>query len=186
MNDTLVRLLRPFIKFIAKIGLPRRKFTGEQYLKLKSMLKPGDLIFTTTRFELTNLFNTSEMKHGAICVNDEHVVEAIGKGVVRTGFFAFFRNKDYVVAVRPKFLTVHNQRQKVVNEAEKLLGSAYDMEFESGDDEYYCMEAQVTAYKKVFPDLDIKASESYGEKVYQAQDIIGDTEKWEIIFDNRK
>ena len=168
-----------------------KAITGKDYYLLRDSICPGTLLFTTKYGEFSNIINKSNPKHGAIYVGDIHgdgiryVVEAIGKGVVLTDLVSFLLTKDELVIVEPTFTDKEGMRE-AAKEAIKLIGSEYDLDFDLKNKKYYCIEAQVVAYKKIFPNLEVSFEEAFGIKAYIAQNIIEDTKNWRTVFDNRK
>lgn len=185
----LLKVLKPILRQVAKLYMPysRKRFNGEDYYKVRDYITPGCAILTTTRGEATNLFNSSDPKHGGLYVGGEtvkYVVEALGRGVVKTDLVSFLTSKDIVVILKPKNLN-NDQMLNAADFAAMLEGCGYDYEFESDDEEYYCFELIATAYEKTASNFKVSSSEVWGVKTYRAQDILEDTDNWEVIYDNR-
>ena len=79
-------------KFIGHCHAPftKKYVTGIDYLLAKDLLKPGMILITKTRGELSNLFIPGSFTHAAIYIGSDYVCEAIGKGVA--GFDSESRN----------------------------------------------------------------------------------------------
>ena len=111
MKKLILNTLKPVLKLIAPIGLPKRLFNGKDYDVVMSTIKVGDVMLTKTNYELTNLFNPIPLAHAAIVIDvgdGLRVVEALGKGVVITNLFDFLRRKDLVHVYRfSEFEPIH-------------------------------------------------------------------------------
>lgn len=187
----LLSKLEPLTKWIGKVHVPWsvKKITGRQYYLCRDKIRPGHIFLTTTDGQLSNLFNPSRLKHGGLFVGGspvENIVEAVGKGVVETDLISFMTSKDQLVVVKPKFGN-SAQHAQVCREIHALIGYKYDYEFESGDKEFYCFEAIIHAYKKVFPNKEFKTTEVVkNKKIYDSTTFTKDPENWEIVVDLRK
>lgn len=189
LRSLTLKIARPIIKIIGKLHMPytHKKFRGTDYYEIRDKITPGDIILTTTRGEASNILNNSNPRHSAIYVGGntvKYVVESLGKGVIKTDLVSFLLTKDDVVILRPRNVSkVH--RINACNHARTLLGLPYDLEFEVGDEEYYCFELVMESYKHSLPERKFAYSMILGMKTYTAQDILRDTDNWEIYFDNR-
>ncbi len=190
LRSITLKIAKPIINTIGKIHAPfsHKKFKGVDYYTIRDSITPATIFLTTTRGEASNLLNSSDPCHGAIYTSGntvKYVVEALGKGVTDTDLVTFLMAKDDVVILNPKNVS-KTQRIDIARYARTLIGCPYDLEFESGDEEYYCFEVIIAAYQKVLPERKFASSEIWGVKTYRAQDILGDTDNWEIVYDNRK
>ena len=191
LYDKFLSLIKPFTIWMGSLHMPWsvKKITGREYYLYREKIKPGCVLLTTTRGQLSNLFNPSLLKHGAMFVGGqpvECVVESVGKGVVENDLISFMTSKDRLVLIKPKFgnPAQHNQ---VCREMRNLIGSKYDYEFQSGDKEFYCFEAIIYAYKKVFPNKEFKTVEVVkGKHIYDSSTFTKDSDNWEIVIDSRK
>lgn len=189
LKKILLFIIRPIVAMIGKLHMPfsHKRFTGKDYYEMRDKITPGMAIFTTTRGEASNILNSSNPKHGALYVGGEvvkYVIEALGRGVSKTDLVSFLLTKDYVVVARPTFAT-EEEMLEIAEEAHSLIGAPYDLEFEPGDKEYYCFEVIMYLYQKKFPERKFASRDVFGVPTYVAQDILADTDNWEIIYDNR-
>ena len=186
-----LKLIKPFVIWMGKIHMPWsvKEITGDHYYRYRDQIKSGSILLATTRGFLSNLFNPSGIEHGAMYVGGDdikYITEALGNGVQKNNLVGFMLTKDIIVHVRPKFGNAA-QHKKVCEEMNKLIGSGYDFEFESGDKEYYCFEAIIHAYKQIFPDKEFKKVEIVkGKFIYDSTTFTDDPDLWEIIVDSRK
>lgn len=106
---------------------------------------PGDILLTRTHGEFGNLFIPGMWKHVGIVGFEGDVIEAITVGVTSSHLFDFLKKRDIVRLVRPQ--TLQSVRTDAALAALRLVGSRYDFEFQSDDEEFYCSELVSTAYK---------------------------------------
>ena len=143
--DIVLTLLKPLIKFLGHIGLPKRKFTGEHYFKYRDKINIGGIFLTKTNYEFSNLMNPCELKHGAIYVGNalntdvKYVLEATGKGVILTDLVTFLTSKDVVVYVEYKH-TLKTSFVGLSNFINVTKGVQYDYLFSSDGKAFYCFE----------------------------------------------
>ena len=85
------------LNILTKIHWPyiSKKIDEYDYDWATYRLKEGDLIFSTRRGFLTNLFNPSKYKHVGVYVNGK-VIEATLDGVVATSLAYFMYTKDEI------------------------------------------------------------------------------------------
>lgn len=189
LKKILLRIVTPIVKTLGKFYMPysHKKFKGKDYYEIRDSIAVGVGILTTTRGEVSNILNSSRPKHGALYVGGEvvkYVVEALGSGVAKTDLVSFLMAKDDVIIIRPKFATA-SEMETVARYAHVLIGKPYDFSFDPDNEAYYCFELLINAYQHHFPGVKFKSREVLGVQTYVAQDILADTDNWEIIYDNR-
>ena len=187
MRNFLFKILYPVLKLIGKIHMPfsHKLITGENYLTLKRMVKPGGIFLTRTRGELTNVLIPGFWKHAALVIDSEYVIEAIGKGVTVKTLAAFLLSKDFVVYLEPKF-TDKNGMESAAKKALAWLDLPYDYEFSEGDSAFYCGELAIDAYAQTSD----RGPESFhglkliGETFYCPDRIYDSVDLWARVWDN--
>ena len=198
MKDLILKALKPVLKFIAPIGLPKRKFNGKDYDVVIENLQVGDILLTKTNYELTNLFNPIDLAHAAIVVDVGEglkVVEALGKGVVITHLFDFFRRKDLVHLYRFKeFKDIHPV--DISRKALNYVGYAYDYNFkheakrEKRNVKLYCYELVIRVIQDVLPDREFLTSTMFRgvpflSHDYYSHDTIIDDNRFKLVYDSK-
>lgn len=193
--DVILTLLRPFIVIMGKIGLPKRKFTGEDYYRFRNDIQIGDILLTKTNYELSNLFNPTELKHAGIYVGrvfgDEvcYVFESTGQGAILTDLVTFLTRKDIVVCCRLRAnetFGLHPIAEVLPKTVLRFKGIPYDYLFKDGGKAFYCFELAAECLKTVFPHLALKCREILkGKKIYD-HDTFLDKELFKVVFDTRK
>ena len=140
--------LRPFLKWASGKHLPftHKLITGKEYYKALPFLKPGSILLTKIRGDLTSLIIPGYWSHAAIYAPqtlgniNEFVIEAEGPGVVRTDLVSFLLSKDYFMILEPVGIP-DEVMGAAADLAVKQLGKPYDYELEfklANPDSFYC------------------------------------------------
>ena len=145
---------------LARALTPLSKLTGHIYLAPKSraikahhivnavdvILRPGDVLLTYAKGELTNYFIEGEYKHVAMYCGDGVIVEAVGTGVRAEAFDEFCSSKDKIAILRASFCSAE-VCLKAVESALNQIGKSYDYAFEPNEKAFYCAELAAYAYQ---------------------------------------
>jgi len=147
MRKLIFFIFFPIIWAVGKLHAPfaHKRVSGESYLTLKNMVKPGGVLLTRTRGEATNLLIPGFWKHAALVENADYVIEAVGSGVKETVLAGFVLKKDFILYLEPKF-TDEMGMKAAVKKAIDWLGLPYDYSFDESDEAFYCGEVVVDAY----------------------------------------
>ena len=181
MRTLLLKILEPVIRFIGRVHAPftHKLVTGDHYLELRKIIKPGGVLLSRTRGELTNVLIPGYWKHAALALSRDHVIEAIGKGVATQSLPSFMLKKDYVAYYEPAF-TGEDGMRGAAEKAKAWLGLPYDYHFYEGDEAFYCGELVVDAYAHTVE----RGPTSYhgvkivGEKFFSPDTIAQSTDLW--------
>lgn len=189
--DILLTLLTPLIFIMGKIGLPHHKITGEHYFKWRDSINIGDVFLTKTNWELSNVTNPCELKHGAIYVGNifddevKYVFESTGDGAVLTNLVDFLLTKDIVVICEFK----HRKeilKEEIQKTVLRLKGAPYDYLFRTEGRALYCFETVAVCLIDIFPSLNLVPKEIIkGKKIYDHNTFL-DTTFFNIKIDSRK
>lgn len=180
MRELIVTALKPLFVEIGKAHIPfsRKKMKLENVVKLKKIVKPGDVILVRTSGELTNWFIPGPYKHAAMYFGDDFVVESTGAGVHSTSLYDFIMTKDYVSVFTPRFCS-DQEAEEAANWAWMQRGRPYDYEFRSNNESFYCFELTYAAYNEVLKQNNPwKLRETFGEPTVVADDFLKATNKW--------
>lgn len=191
--DYLLAFFTPLVKLLAKVGLPSRKVTGEDYYKLIQDVEIGDVFLTKTNYELANIINPAKIKHAALYIgkmnggNTHYVAEMVGAGCVFTDMVSFLKNKDVLVQCRPSFVRHRgNFEQGVQLAASAFKGKPYDYLFNLDGKAFYCFELCVACFKNVYSELQLKSREVVkGKRIYDENTFLCAT-FFDVVFDSRK
>lgn len=172
---------RQLIKFVTwaspivgRIASPwtRKKIHAHDYREFTIMFPDeGTILVTKTNGELGNLFIPDFWSHVAIYTGNGTVIEAVGQGVVETDLIDFMMKKDFIVAVKPKGVTVP-EMSEAVKHARTQIGKPYDFSFQTSDIKaFYCSELIQWSYNQVNKFIPFKEREVLGVKTFTPDDI---------------
>lgn len=147
----------------------------------RPLIRPGMVILTHKNFKFTNLFMDGYWSHAAIIVSEDHVVEATGKGVVKTEIEEFISSCDDFVVLKPTFCNEYNMKQ-AGEYAQKVIGCRYNFNFRPSKNAFYCSELVYWAYAKTCNWYDAKSSISSDINDF----ISGNPVQPQRIFDSRQ
>lgn len=190
----LLKLLKPFVVWCGKIHVPftRKRVTGKHYYMLRDKISMGTVLLTTTRGEFSNIINPEKIKHAGIYVGEidrdgiKYVLEAVGRGVVKTDLVTYLTTKDLVIGCEPKFLT-NDDKVQIPVEALRIIGIPYDYLFEKGGKAFYCFEAVAHIFKMLHPEIQLKCKEVVrGKKIFSYETYLNDKERFSVVFNSDK
>jgi len=129
---------------------------GEDVRKIIKLTKPGDILVRGYKRYLDGYFIPGFFSHAGIAVQEGMVIHSIAEGVFKEDLINFCRC-DFMAVLRfQKGKVTEGDKYQACVKAEKMIGSSYDFEFESGDKEYYCTEMVYEAWR---PHLEIEPME---------------------------
>lgn len=115
------------------------------------LCRPGLVLVSRKRLELTNLFIPGHYKHAAIVSPVTGVVvEAVGIGVTDTTLDDFLADKDEVLALEPLFCDHPTHMAEAAKWAYDQIGSSYNYSFSpyaQGVKSFWCSELCYEAYR---------------------------------------
>lgn len=152
MRRLLLRMFTPVSKLLSKchISPSYRYVKADDYHAATELILPGDVLLSTMRGELTNLFIAGHYKHAAMYVGvteradgslrEHSVVEATFKGVVASDLIDVMLSKDDVMILRPREHVLGTNNSRAADIILSVVGKPYDFVFEPGCDAFYCSE----------------------------------------------
>lgn len=190
--NTILTFIKPLLVFLGRLHFPftHKRVTGVEYYQIRDSISIGTVLLTSTHGELSNLINPEKIKHAGIYVGDlgdgiRYVIEALGRGVVKTDLVTFLTTKDVVVGCRPRYLT-NEDRALLPSEARKVLGVPYDYLFNKSSRALYCFEAAAYILKMVRPEIRLKCKTILkGKEIFSYETFLNDTENFNVVFDTR-
>jgi hypothetical protein len=185
MKSFLTRVLEFIIKTLNKIRVPWsvKKFNGTDYHNVLRLIKEGDIFLTTTKGELTNIFNPSKYKHGAIYIGMHKVLESVARGVVVTDLTEFLLRKDKVILGR---LPINTNSKELFDISAEVLNTPYDYRFKLGNYEIYCFELVADVLSKLEDKIIISPIKTlFGVSAYTSASFLL-REDFKIIYDSDK
>ncbi len=108
------------------------KLDAQSADKLRSALKPGDVLLRRTDGTTSNWFIPGYWGHAALYAGDGKIVDAVTHDVRETDLNQFCAEGDAVIVVRPKGLG-SEQVQAAVEHARAQLGKPYDFDLDFED-----------------------------------------------------
>ena len=136
----ILKILYPFNKLMGKVGI-HRKFSDVQYKELLSKIKPGDIILSRKRFELSNLFIQGLYKHAVFFTGENIIIESTGNGVSKSSLPRFLFDKDSIALLRPLYEhPIEIEYSIALAEKFAEIKIEYDYFFEDTDKAFYCSE----------------------------------------------
>ena len=153
-----LRAARPLSKLINKIniriGLPPLR--GNLYHEALSVIRPGDIILTRTKWRPTNIIFPGKWTHALIAIGEDELVEATLPVVRSIWLVDVWASASEVKIVRPVFLS-DTERSEAASIAAAMIGTPYDLEFNDDPSELYCSEliyaAMAAAGGEAVPEL---------------------------------
>lgn len=189
----ILRAATPISKHLGAIGDPfvERWVTWDDVRSFRASggFKPGTVLVSRKRHELTNLFIPGKFTHAAIVsLEPSIVVEAVGMGVVRNSVEAFLLNKDEVVALEPVYLSTP-ERELAAAWAAFQIGKEYDYLFEGnggtkGDRSFFCAELVYRALSRgeLKTDKSFIRLETMGVKTVTPMDFVSASKKFHVTW----
>lgn len=179
----------PILKWTGKLGLPRRRISEHFFFAAQKVMTPGMVCLTRKDFEASNVLQGGFWKHAAIYVGNDsrgipRIIEAIGKGVCKTGILDFFFSEDYVLILKPKFAD-STDMERAAALACTLEGQPYDYQFKPANKAWYCSEVVWWSYGQVVKDSPFVPRVTLGVATVTPQDFENAKDKWETVLDSR-
>lgn len=148
------------------------KIDGVRYRRIKSVLKPGDIIMRRFDQYVDNWFIRGRYSHAGIYEGSNYVIHAASPNVARIDLYDFCKC-DHIVVLRPR-----DCQQNALQSARAFLGTPYDFGYESGTERLYCFELCAKCYL----DLDVKKFDTnwllikrkgvyYGDSFLESEDF---------------
>ncbi len=117
------------------------KMKGEDVREVLNTVKAGDVLLRGYNRYLDGYFIPGTFSHAGMYTGDNKVIHSMAEGIFEEDIINFCRC-DKLAIMRVRGITDIEVNQ-ACNRAKTLIGTKYDFEFESEDDELYCTEAVV-------------------------------------------
>jgi len=115
------------------------RVTGEDYYKVRDILKAGDIIFRGHDNYLSKFIIPGKYSHSGIYISDDKLIHSTVENGVHESNLVDFMRCDRFIALRAS-KDGNNLGDIIKCQARFYLGKKYDSELEDNDDEYYCHE----------------------------------------------
>ncbi len=197
IRELLFYLLVPLVKLVGKISLPfTKKDPMINFYNIKKILKPMDIILTTSYGHLSNLFNPGKFKHSLAYIGEEKgiplIIESIGEGVVKKTLVECLSTKDVIAVLRPKKNVISDTRQvnKAIRWLKKQVGKPYDFVFDMNSQKrfnnFFCSELIYFSIKHVNPETEFVLRNTFGVPTVTPTDFYRAKKKFQLIYKTKK
>lgn len=126
MVHTLINALVLIEKFMALFKRPNTIIVSDQVNVAKGALRDGDIMLSTTDWEISNLFIGGKYKHCGVFYKGK-VFEATTECVCATDFYEWMYKKDYVGIIRSRQPAV--KMEEGIAFMKTCLGEPYNYDF---------------------------------------------------------
>jgi hypothetical protein len=174
IRKAILYTISPFARIANKInwriGRPYKKsfdiiqpYIGE--------LAPGMIILSHKDYELTNWFISGYWTHVSVIASEDEIIEAVGKGVIKTPIREFFSSIDDFIILEPAFCS-RESMANAVKYMERYIGFPYNFFFLQSERSFTCIDLVYRAYS-----LSVKKRECDTLKIpslirYVSRDVI--------------
>jgi hypothetical protein len=197
IRNRLFYFLIPLVKIIGKITLPyTKKDPMINFYIIKKLLRPMDIILTTSYGHLSNLFNPGKFKHALAYIGEEKgipvIIESIGEGVVKKTLVEWLSTKDVIAILRPKknVISSNSQVNKAIRWLENQVGKPYDFVFDMNSQKrfknFFCSELIYFSIKHVNPETEFVLMNTFGVPTVTPTDFYRAHNKFQLIYETKK
>lgn len=147
-----------------------RTLSPEKKDRIKSMLRPGDILLETNNFYpgwqiAERVAFGSSWTHSAMYVGDGHVIDSGTKDYVAELDVDDFLSAFHIAVLRPRYQSAADA-DGAVKYCRQMLGRPYDYDFDqSNDNELYCAELIYNALQHQTTKMDIPMLKLRGKDV---------------------
>ena len=184
----------PAVKIIGRIIPPfSKKDPMINFYKILGLLQPMDIILTTSRGHLSNLFNPGRYKHARAYIGLENsipqIIESTGEGVNQRTLVECMSTKDVIAVLRPNKQVFANkkQEQKAIAWLKMQIGKPYDYVFDMNSQKkfnnFFCSELIYYAINEVNPDTTFTLMETFGVPTVSPMDFYKAKKKFDLIYE---
>ena len=174
IRKTILHAIAPFAMVANKINWRIGRPYRSQFATLQphvEKLAPGMIILSHKDFELTNWFINGYWTHIAVIASENHIIEAVSKGVVKTNISEFFSSVDDFIILEPAFCS-RSSMLKAVEYMEKYIGYPYNFKFIPSDQSFTCIDLVGKAYSLSEDIEKVKSSSTPGLINYLTREVI--------------
>lgn len=196
-RNTGLLVLMPVVKIIGRIMPPfSKKDPMINFYKILDLLHPMDIILTTSRGHLSNLFNPGRYKHAIAYIGIEkgipQIIESTGEGVHQRTLVECMSTKDAIAVIRPNKQVFADKKQvkNAIAWLKKQEGKPYDYVFDMNSQKkfknFFCSELIYYAIKEVNPATNFVLMETFGVPTVSPMDFYKAKKKFDLIYETGK
>ncbi len=174
VRKTILHAIAPFAMVANKINWRIGRPYRSQFAALQphiEKLAPGMIILSHKDFELTNWFINGYWTHVAVIASENHIIEAVSKGVVKTNICDFFSSVDDFIILEPVFCS-RSSMLEAVRFMEQYIGYPYNFKFIPSNQSFTCIDLVGRAYSLSENIEKIKSSSAPGLINYLTREVI--------------
>jgi hypothetical protein len=143
----LMKMISPLLRIFGRLnwrfGRPyRNSLIKEEFL---INVKPGMIVLTRKKYELTNLLIPGYWKHAALITGDLQVIHATGNGVTLEGLHEFISLTDDFLFLKPSFCNDPEMNMAAAY-IKRFIGFPYNFLLVPTNDSCYCSQLVCKAY----------------------------------------
>ena len=129
------------------------KVKGDEVRNILDTLLPGDILLRRYDGYLNTLFTPGFWGHAAIAIDNTFIIHSVSKGVVKEDILEFSRT-DSLCILRLNYMNYSSYIHTAIDRANDLANRriAYDYDFDSKNDKFYCTEMVDYCYGGIFKD----------------------------------
>lgn len=184
LRRTLLSILWPLTHMIGQKSV-RKRPTLSHYSLLLSLMQPGDVLVSFTKWRPTNWLIPGHFNHSGLYVGDGHVIQAVAPDVANTELAEFLGSVDDVAVLRPLGFK-QPQLEQACADALGYVGIPYDYMFEPGNHAFYCSELVYTCLAGANPDWHFTLRECLGVQTALPQDFMDATKLFTPIWNSQQ
>lgn len=197
IRNTGLLILMPVVKIIGKIMPPfSKKDPMINFYKILALLQPMDIILTTSRGHMSNLFNPGKYKHAIAYIglekNIPQIIESTGEGVHQRTLVECMSTKDAIAVLRPNKQVFTNKKQvkDAIAWLKRQEGKPYDYQFDMNSQKkfnnFFCSELIYYAIKEVNPQTNFTLMETFGVPTVSPMDFYKAKKKFDLVYETEE
>lgn len=200
MRLWILNRLAPITRYMGRLHAPfsHTRVTGLHYHQLMNRLRPGMVLVSRRRGEVSNLFIPGGFTHAAIYVGKQMIrvgdevieapviMEAIGIGVIATPLASFMLTKDRIAVLEPAFAG-EDVMERAADIAMGYEGTPYDYLFARDHRAFYCSELVFVSYREAAGTaMTFVEREVLGIPTIAPADFYEATNHWRLVWESEK
>ena len=193
-RNRFLLLLIPLVRLVCRIMPPfSKKDPMVNFYRIAAALQPMDIILTTSRGHLSNLFNPGKYKHAIAYIgleeNIPQIIESTGEGVKQRTLVECLSTKDVIAVLRPNKEVISSRAQvkRAIAWLKEQRGKPYDYVFDMNSQKkfnnFFCSELIYFAIKEVNPETNFVLMETFGVPTVSPMDFYRAMKKFDRIYE---
>ena len=143
---------------VTNVRLRKNLLKHSTYLKVKTILRKGDVVILGDLKTLLSLFADGPVTHASIYIGKNKIIHAMGDGIDYMSLKQVFKEYDTMAIFR--ILKKTKKKKKIIRQvikfAKKQLGKPYNYSTRDKKGKYFCTQFVNEAYKQAGYDTGVK------------------------------